>query len=215
MEITWFGHSFVRVRDKSITIAVDPYSPTLGLSPVKVFADVVLITHKHENHSYLQAIKGEYKLIDGPGEYEIKEAFITGFATYHDSKEGQELGKNTVYVVELDRLRICHLGDLGHLLDEVTLEQIGEIDVLLIPVGGGNSLKASEAAEVIGQIEPKIVVPIHYSLPGIKVPLDPVEKFLKEVGSEQSVAQPRLNIASAPSDDTTRFVVLEAAGGRG
>ena len=170
MNIYWLGHSCFKIEEKinglAVTIVTDPYNASLGLKMTKTKADIVTVSHGHDDHANVGAISGIEKdmpmVFDRPGEYEVKNAFITGIGAYHDKKEGAERGKSTMFLIDLDGVKVLHLGDLGTALSDQQLEKIGEVDVLLIPVGGKYTLNAAEAAEVVRQIEPRIVVPMHY-----------------------------------------------------
>lgn len=209
MDITWLGHGCFRLRGKSAAAVTDPYPPSLGLKLGKPEADLVTISHGHENHAYVDGVKEAF-VIDGPGEYEIAGINVYGFPTFHDGERGAQRGRNTVYVIEVDDVRVCHLGDLGHKLNEDDLDVIGTIDVLLAPAGGGTSLDAEGAAAVVRQIEPRVVVPMHYALPGIKKPLDGVERFLKEMGATEIEPINKLSVqATTGETEATRVVILE------
>src|ERR1051326_1014529 len=164
MEISWLGHSCFQVKGKNVILITDPFPPQSGYSLGKVNAPIVTISHDHAGHNYVQGIGGNPRVVRGPGEYEISDVLITGVASYHDGKRGQELGRNTIYVIHMDDVVICHLGDLGHTLQEEQLEEVADADILLIPIGGHHTLNATQAAEVISQIEPRIVIPMHYPL---------------------------------------------------
>jgi L-ascorbate metabolism protein UlaG (beta-lactamase superfamily) len=159
----------------------------------------------------VEAIKGGPFLIKSPGEYEVKGVFVQGIASFHDDKEGKERGLNTIYTIEAEDMRFCHLGDFGQkqLTDE-QLELIGKVDVLMIPIGGTFTIDSSEAAKLIGQIEPKIVVPMHYALPKLTVELDGVEKFLKSMGKNNVPTQDKLTIKAnaLPKEGAMEIVVL-------
>src|SRR6184192_1341361 len=136
MEITYFGLNAVRLRGREATVMIDPYEPKLGLAPVRLNVQIVIFTHEDPTHFSLQGLAGEPHLVTGAGEFEIKAIAMTGTQTYHDAKKGAERGKNFIYTVEIDDLRICHLGHLGHGLSEDQLEGIGsKIDVLFVPIG--------------------------------------------------------------------------------
>lgn len=194
MEITWLGHSCFRLRSSQTTVITDPYPPELGYSLGKPSARIVTISHQHPSHSYVQGVGGEPKVISVPGEYEINGILILGIATFHDTEGGAKRGKNIVYAMDIDDITVCHLGDLGHVLTSQQVEAIGNVDVLLLPVGGMSTLNASMAAAVIRQLEPKTVVPMHYKTPAINRELEPVEKFFKEMGIEQINPQPKLSV---------------------
>src|SRR3989338_821163 len=216
-KITWAGQACFQIsvssgKENSANIVIDPFGD-IGFKEPKFEADILLITHGHSDHNNIKAIKGNPFLIEGPGEYEVKGFFIQGINSFHDDANGKERGKNTIYTIEAEDIKFCHLGDFGQkqLTDE-QLELIGKVDVLMIPVGGIFTIDGHEAAKVIGQIEPKIVVPMHYSLPKLKVELDGVEKFLKAMGKNSVVPQDKLTIkASAlPKEGAMEIVVLTA-----
>lgn len=209
MDLTWLGHGCFRLRGRAATVVTDPYPPSLGPRLPKLEADVVTTSHEHENHSYTQAVVKEPYIVRGPGEYEVAGVTVMGLPTFHDASQGAEHGRNTVCVIEIDDVRVCHLGDLGHPLAADMLEAIGNIDVLLVPVGGGKTLDAARAAEVVRQVEPRVVVPMHYALPALKTELAPVERFLKEMGVTDAEPQARLSVQPTSAESETRVVVLE------
>jgi L-ascorbate metabolism protein UlaG (beta-lactamase superfamily) len=184
VEIVSLGLSSFKITGKEISIVCDPYhDEAVGLKFPRVEADVVTISHDHKDHNNRDGIKGSYVCFDSPGEYEIKGAEIVGVHTYHDENQGAERGNNTVFVFEIDDLKLCHLGDLGKEPSSEQLEQIDGIDVLFIPVGGHVTIDAKKAARVVTEINPKVVIPIHYRS-GNRDDLDPVENFLNEIGKE-------------------------------
>jgi L-ascorbate metabolism protein UlaG (beta-lactamase superfamily) len=188
MQIIWYGQSFFQIltqknKEKVVKISIDPFDEKIGLKPPSLEADILLITHNHYDHNNAKAIKGSPFLISGPGEYERGGVFIRGIPAFHDNAEGKEKGEVTIYTLESEGIRICHLGDLGQkeLTDE-QLEGIGDIDILMIPVGGVYTISAKETAKIISQIEPKIVIPMHYHIPKLKIKLEGLDKFLKVMG---------------------------------
>ena len=206
MDVTWLGQSCFRLRGKGAAVVTDPYPPALG-PKLKLEANVVTVSHDHESHNHVQAVKDAF-VVEGPGEYEVIGVLISGLPTYHDQSRGADHGRNTVYVIELDDVRVCHLGDLGHKLDDTTLEAIGNIDVLLVPVGG-SALDGAVAAEVVRQVEPRFVVPMHYSHPAIKKELGPVDRFLKEMGVAEAEPQARLQVQPSSTEAETKVIVLD------
>ena len=141
---------------------------------------------------------------------EVAGVSVIGFPTYHDSEKGAKRGRNTVYLIEIDDVSVCHLGDLGHPLDDTDAEIVSSVDVLLVPVGGRTAINAVEAAEVVRQLEPRFVVPMHYAVPGLKLQLEGVERFLKEMAVTSSEPQPKLSVqATSSSEWETKVVVLE------
>ena len=207
MEISWLGHSCFQLRGKNVTLITDPFSPQLGHSLGKISAPIVTISHNHPGHNYTAGINGEPRIVRGPGEYEISDVLITGVASYHDNKHGQELGRNTIYIIHMDDLVICHLGDLGHVLQEEQLEEVADADMLLVPIGGQHTINAAQAAEVISQIEPHIVIPMHYSSPTGDAP-SPLDKFCREMGIEAINPQPKLSITRSALPAETQVVIL-------
>jgi len=193
MVFQWYGQSFFRIDTKDAVIAVDPFSkkPDSGFVKVPRFrADVVLISHDHWDHSNVAALEGEPVVLKGPGEYEVKGIFIQGIPSWHDEKNGEERGSNTIFVIETEEMRVCHMGDIGtKKLPEDALERIGDADVLMIPVGGKYTVDAAGAWALIREIEPRIVIPMHYKIPGLTLPIDGPEKFLKEAGAKPDLIE--------------------------
>ncbi len=209
MDITWFGHSCFRLSDRGVTIVTDPPSDDMGYDRPRIRADVVTISHEHPGHNNRIGFRGGPKFFDGPGEYEVKDVFITGITTYHDARNGAAHGPNTVFVFEFDGVTICHLGDLGHVPTQSQVEALSSVDVLLIPVGGLHTIDPSKASEVISLIEPLIVVPMHYKTKVEKAKLQTVDKFLKEMGLSPMPAQPELKVTKSSLPSETQIVVLD------
>ncbi len=212
MEIIWYGLACFRFKSRQLTIVADPYAPEVGLSLPNIRARVVTISHDVPGHNYVKGVKGHEHVFDGPGEYEVNGVFITGVATYHRGQPG-ERERNTAFLYEFDDISIGHLGDLGAMLDRKQIEAMNSPDVLIVPVGGGDILDASRAVEVITELEPRIVIPMHYAQPGLKWSLDPLEKFLKEMGVEPT--DPLASLKLRKSDlagEETRVVLLESQG---
>lgn len=198
MDIVFLGHSSFKIKGKSITLITDPFDPQMvGLKYPQTEADLVTVSHAHEDHSNTKLVSVSKRVIEGPGEYEVAGTSILGFSTYHDNEKGAQRGKNTVFVIEMEGLRICHLGDLGHTLSDPLVEEIGQIDVLMVPVGGEYTIGPKEAVDVVQSIEPGIVLPMHYQMPGLNAAtfekLLPVEQFLNVLGSSAETL-PKLSI---------------------
>jgi L-ascorbate metabolism protein UlaG (beta-lactamase superfamily) len=208
VDITWLGLSCFRIRGSQAIIITDPFPPGLGYTLGKQTADIVTVSHPHPSHSYDQGINSEHRLVKGPGEYEISGVLILGIGTYHDSVKGQSRGKNTIYLMEIDGVNVLHLGDLGHVLSDDQVEEIGNVDVLLLPVGGVSTINAAMAAEVMRKLEPRVVIPMHYKTPKSDRDLEPVENFLKEMGQTQVEPRPKLNVSRTNLPLTTEVVVL-------
>lgn len=207
MEITWLGHACFQLRGKQVTLVTDPFTPQPDASLGKISAPIVTISHNHPGHNNIAAISGNPRVIRGPGEYEISDVLVTGIASYHDNKRGEERGRNTIYVIHIDDLVICHLGDLGHTLQEEQLEEVADADVLLIPIGGHSTIHATQAAEVISQVEPRIVIPMHYS-PTSDEGLNALNKFCREMGVEPPSPQPKFSVTPTTLPVETQVVLL-------
>lgn len=213
MEIIWYGHACFRLRDRNTIVVTDPYDKTLGLTLPRPRADIVTVSHATPHHSYVAGVKGDFMVVDGPGEYEIKDVFITGVnmvPAKKDTKDDHPPAKNNVFVIYMDNIALCHLGDLKHVPTQNQVEDMGNIDVLMVPVGGGRTaLNAAQAAEVISLIEPYIVIPMHYRLPDSTVKLDPVDKFLKEMGITRAETVSSLKLAKTGLPEETQIVLME------
>ncbi len=189
MQITYLGHSAFSLKGKNGIVVTDPFSSDMGLKMPKVSADFITISHDHSDHNAIDKVSPTTRrerpfVIDAPGEYEVAGVSVFGFSTFHDNSGGSERGRNIIYTIHLDDLVVCHLGDLGHTLDEKTIEKLGVVDVLLCPVGGKFTIDPKTAVEVIQAIEPSYVIPMHYKTEKIKLDIDEVSKFCKEMGAK-------------------------------
>ncbi len=216
MNIIWHGQSFFEISTKDIKneelkIAIDPFDKSIGLKLPKVEAQILLITHNHSDHSNKKAISGSPFLIESPGEYETKGVYIKGVQGFHDDSQGKEKGKVVFYIIEVENIRICHLSDIGQKeLTSEQIEQIGNIDILMIPVGGVYTLDAKQAANIISQIEPKIVIPMHYQVPNLNLKLNSLEQFLKEIGSSNAEPQKKFKVKMSDiPKETMQTIVFE------
>ncbi len=209
MEIIWLGHSCFKIRGKEATIVTDPFDRTLGYPVKKLTANIVTVSHPHPQHSFLEDVAGSPKVISRPGEYEIANVFINGIATFHDADGGEHRGKNTVYLVQIEEVSICHLGDLGHVPTAEQIEQMSDTDILMVPVGGGATIGAAAAVEIISLLQPKLVIPMHFKTEVVKMDLEPLEHFLKEMGLKEVVTQPKLNVSKSGLPADTSVVVLD------
>lgn len=207
MEITLLGHNCFRLRGRDVTLLTDPFAPPEG--SLRVVAEIVTVSHEDAGHNGVTAVEGTPRRVSGPGEYEIKGVLIAGVGTYHDEQSGKLRGRNTVYLIELDDLRVCHLGDLGHVLSTAQVEEIGTVDVLFVPAGGPGVISVPQAAEVISQLEPSIVVPMGWTEPGSSQPTGALERFCHEMGIKDAEPQPRLNVSKGSLPSETQIVVLE------
>ncbi|MBA7704911.1 hypothetical protein ES703_113734 [subsurface metagenome] len=175
----------------------------------KPTAHIVTVSHQHPGHAYVQGIGGEPRPVTGPGEYEISGVLIIGITTFHDGEKGSKRGKNTAYLMELDEISVCHLGDLGHVLTAEQVEELGDVDVLLLPTGGVSTINAPMAAEIVRQLEPRVVIPMHYQTEALNRRLEPVERFLKEIGVEQVTPQPKLSFTRSSLPTNTQVFLLD------
>ncbi len=186
MIITWQGHSCFKIQDKvgpdGVTLVTDPFNKETGLKVPNFEADIVTVSHDHKDHNNVDALRGKPFVISCAGEYDFKGVLIEGIDSFHDDKKGEDRGGNIMYRIEIDDISVAHLGDLGDALDNAQIEKLIGTDVLLIPVGGTYTIDAKKAVEVISQIEPRIVIPMHYKTKDIKYDLDPIDKFIKEIG---------------------------------
>lgn len=213
MDIIYLGYSSFRIRGKEVALVTDPFDPQMvGLKYPRVSADIVTISHDHKDHSRKEMVSEVKKVVDGPGEYEILGISLIGISTYHDDKKGKLRGKNTVYVIEVDGLRLAHLGDLGHKLSERILEAMGSIDILMIPVGGEYTIGPAVAAEVVRSIEPIITIPMHYQMKGLKPDLfnklAKVDPFLSGLGLPVERLE-KLSLKKEGLGEDQKVVVLE------
>lgn len=216
MQILWKGHACFQIitsrrKGEQVKIVIDPYDASIGLQLSPMETDIGLITHEHYDHNNIKALKGTPFLITGPGEYEAKDVFVQGISSFHDTTEGKDRGQNTIYVVEAEGIRLCHLGDLGQ--TELTAEQvetIGNIDILFIPVGGVYTITAKEAAKITRQIEPRYVIPMHYQIPKLKLKLEKVDAFMKEMGVKIEEPQAKLSLkAKDMTGEETKLMVMK------
>jgi L-ascorbate metabolism protein UlaG (beta-lactamase superfamily) len=210
MEITWYGQTCFRLSERGLAAVVtDPYPPDVGLTFPRPRADVVTVSYDDPQCRYTSGVRGPFKLFDGPGEYEVGGVFVTGIATFADGKRGASRGLNTVFTFDFGGLTVCHLGRLGHVPTQSQVENLGTVNVLLVPVGGGGSLSPARASEVISLFEPSLVVPMYYKVRGLKVSLGTLARFLKEMGLEKVDGQEALKVSRTSLSEETQIVVLE------
>lgn len=222
MTFNWFGQSFFKITAKNnkgedVTIVIDPFNKNYGLNvPSKFGADIVLVTHDHEDHNNISLLKGtnlspEPFVISGPGEYEIKGAMIYGIPSYHDDQQGATRGENIIYLIEIENIWLAHLGDLGQKsLTDTQLELLEGVDILLTPVGGTYTINAKEASHIISQVEPRIIIPMHYKIPGLKLDIDDVNKFIKEMGLKAGEPENKFRIQKKDlPQEETKLVILK------
>lgn len=217
MEISYLGHASFKLRGKSITVVTDPFDEKAGKFPREVKANIVTVSHDHFDHNAAESVQGpdgggKPFVITDPGEYEIGGVSVVGVSTWHDDKNGQERGRNTVYVIEMDGVRLAHLGDLGHKLAQEELDEMGPIDVVFVPVGGFYTIDAKAAAEVVKQVDPWVVIPMHYQQAELDQKtfgqLAGVEKFLGELGKGSIEAVAKYTISAERMPEELQIVVM-------
>lgn len=233
MNIIWKGQACFQItalpqKNSQIKIVIDPFSEGMGLRTPSLEADILLVSHQHQDHNNIKAISGNPSagaltelsrtslgqapfLIETPGEYEIKGAYIQGIPAFHDNVLGKERGGTIIYTIEVEEMRLCHLGDIGQSeLTEEQLEKIGNVDILMIPVGGVYTVNSKEASKIMFQLEPKITIPMHYQIPGLKTKLDGLDKFLKVMGLKSLESLDKLSIKKKDiSEEEAKIIVLK------
>ncbi len=211
MEITWYGHSCFRLAERGMaTVVCDPFdSESVGYEPLKLRADIVTSSHEAPGHNYLSAVKGYSHAITGPGEFEIGSVFITGVQMDGQGKKAEEKPRNTLYVFDYMGITVAHLGDMRSVPPQNEIEALGTVHIVLVPVGGGSGLNAAKAAEIVSLLEPNIVIPMHFNTPAVKVPLDRLDKFLKEMGLHEAETLPSLKVTKSSLPEETKVIVLD------
>jgi len=214
MEINYYGQSCFRIKGKDAVVVTDPFTEVPGLGKLATLsADIVTVSHDHSDHNNLKAVEGTPKrqnpfVINGPGEYEVQGVSVFGVSSYHDTSSGSQRGKNTIFTIAVDGVKIAHLGDLGHKLENKDLDLIGSVDILMIPVGGKVSLNPEQAIAVINQIEPKVVIPMHYGVEGTESEIKPVKAFMQEFGVETFTPVDRYSVLLQTLPIEREIVVL-------
>lgn len=209
MEIVWYGLNCFRLAERGMaSVVTDPYGPEVGLDLPHLRADIVTISRNSPECNHTRGVRGSFRVLDTPGEYEIGGVFITAITTYADKKMGAARGLNTIFHFDYDGVTICHLGHLGHVPTQAQIEALGTVDVLLVPVGGDGGLTPAEASEVISLLEPSIVIPMRYKIPGVNLALGTLSRFLKQMGLEKVNAQESLKIGRGSLPEETEIAVL-------
>ena len=208
MELTWYGLSCFRMTERGqSTVVTDPYNGQVGLPPLKLKADILTISHDAPGHNYEPAVTGHKHALRGPGEYEIGGVFVRGIMAPRKSTAER---RNIIYIFEYNGLNVIHLGDLDKVPSQSQIDELGEANILLIPVGGGNTLNAAQAAELVSLLEPNLVIPMHYHMPQLSFPLGELDRFLKEMGVTEFNEEASLKMTRASLPEETQVVVLTA-----
>lgn len=201
MKITWLGHSSFLIEDsKGRRLLTDPFDETVGYKIYEGEADLVTISHHHFDHDYTAKIKNRPEIIDKAGFFNACDIEITGIASYHDKVKGAKRGENVIFVFEMDGFRICHLGDLGHILSKEDIDKVGSVDVLFIPIGGNFTIDGKEASEVARSIRSHIVIPMHYKTPSIDFPIEGAEDFLVHMKNGERIRNCFLELKEKPAE---------------
>lgn len=217
MEIKWYGHaSFLLTTAQGITIITDPYEPGaydggIAYGPIPDKADIVTVSHDHADHNYVKGLAGKPTVITGEGRHEAKGIVIEGVPTYHDDSNGAERGGNTIFTIIADGMRVCHLGDLGHLLSDTEQQQIGQVDCLFIPVGGFFTIGAEEARQVVDQLHPKLIIPMHFKTDKCGFPIAPVDQFIQGKKEVQRIKGSTFSFTKKELEAGLGIVVLQPA----
>lgn len=216
MKAKWYGHSaFKLTTARGVRLIIDPYEPGFGgaltYGAITDEADLVLTSHDHGDHSYVREIKGKFTRIDKEGSYDVAGVKISAIPCFHDPSKGKERGNNLIFVIEADNVRIAHVGDLGHPLDAATLQKIGPVDVLLLPVGGFYTIDANVATEVMHAINPKITIPMHYKTEKCGFPITTVDDFLKGKKGVKRLDASELEVTKETLPIDAEIVVLKYA----
>ena len=219
MKIKWYGHAAFKITtEKGVRIIVDPYQfgafgGALAYGKITDEADIVLSSHDHDDHNYTKDIQGKFSFINGAGTHNVKDVKIKAIPTHHDPSKGSERGNNLVFVIEADGLRVAHMGDLGHTLEKAAIEEIGKVDVVLLPVGGFYTIDAAEAAKVVNDIKPSVVVPMHFKTEKCDFPIAKVEEFTKGKTGVKSTGSSEIEIgkSSLPKGPEPEIMVMEYA----
>lgn len=214
MKIKWLGHaSFVITSDDGTRVVTDPYAVGGGISygEIRESADVVTVSHNHGDHNNAAAVRGNPQVISTPGSKIVRGIEFRGIASYHDESRGRERGPNIIFCFTIDGVAICHLGDLGHPLDDKQVAEIGKVDVVLIPIGGFYTIDASRATRVCDALEPKVIIPMHYRTSGCSYPIAGVEEFTRGKAGVKEINSSEVELTTANLPSAAEIVVLKHA----
>jgi len=211
LDISWLGHSCFRFRSDELTIMTDPFPESIGLQLREERPIVATLSHQHVNHSYIEGLGGDPRVLKGPGEYEMAGVYITAVMTPGGQNDPPDK-RNTAYLFEIENLRICHLGDVSNVLSTRQIEELSPLDILLAPVGGVCTVEVPRIIEMMRALGPRVMIPMHYKVPGLQVELNPVDDFLRHMGLRDVQSQPRLTISSTSLPAELRVAVLDPLG---
>ena len=214
MIVKWLGHACFLITSKGgVKIITDPYAVggDINYSPIKETADIVVVSHEHTDHNNVSAVRGKPEIVRGSGTKTARGIQFRGIATYHDASQGRERGRNTVFCFALDDIKLCHLGDLGHILSQSQTEEIGTVDVLFVPVGGSFTINAAEAGQVCDQLNPRLIIPMHFRTPKCAYPIASVADFLKGKKNVRKLDSSEMKLEAETLPAASEIVVFEPA----
>lgn len=210
MKVKWLGHScFLLTSEQGVRVVLDPFDHSVGYELPAVEADIVTTSHNHYDHNYIQAVQGKFIHINKSGQFSHKGIEILGVATFHDEANGTKRGTNIIYKFNIDGVRVCHCGDLGHVLTDSQIQELGPVDILLVPVGGFYTINAQEAVQVSQMLSPKIIIPMHFKTPVIEYPIDGVEVFLQQAGNGRRLGRQEIEVTTDTLATLAGVIVLE------
>ena len=211
MEIVWINHSCFALKGETTTVLTDPFSSEIGDSSQFPEADIMIISNEHPNHCNTDAVPGAGYIVSTPGEYDIHGTYILSIATALKSESG-EPKRNLITIIEMEKLTIAHLGDLGEIPPSRHLEELNHVDVLLVPAGGDGTISPQDAARIVNLTEPKIVIPMHYKTDATRISLETADKFLEELGYQQEPSLARLQLTDTNLPADRKIVILSPVG---
>jgi len=211
MEIVWINHSCFALKGETTTVLTDPFSSEIGDSSQFPEADIMITSNEHPNHCNTDAVPGAGYIVNTPGEYDIHGTYIRSIATALKSESG-EPKRNLITIIEMEKLTIAHLGDLGEIPPSRHLEELNHVDVLLVPAGGDGTISPQDAARIVNLTEPKIVIPMHYKTDATRISLETADKFLEELGYQQEPSLARLQVTDTNLPADRKIVILSPVG---
>ena len=217
MKIKWYGHAAFKITtDGNVTIIIDPYQSgafggALSYGKIDESADIVLTSHDHDDHNYRKDIKGTYKHFNKAGTYHEKGLTIEALPCYHDPSQGKERGSNMIFVIEADGLRLAHMGDLGHTLTKDIIKKMGNIDIVMLPVGGFYTIDADEATKVMRDMNPKITIPMHFKTEKCDFPIAGIDVFTSGKKGIKNINEYEIEVAKEGLPKESEIIVMHYA----
>lgn len=210
MRIEWLGHACFYIETKEgLRIITDPYDPALGYAPIPYEADIVLVSHDHFDHNYIEGVKGNPHVVMTPELRNVKGVTVSGVELFHDKSGGKDRGKNIAFIIDADGLRLVHMGDLGHVPSPLQLASFGKVDILFIPVGGFYTIDGAEAKRVVAELSPKIAIPMHFKTPVLNFPISGVEPFISGLSNVEVLDRSWFEVDAYTLPKETKVMVLQ------